>query len=206
VQEFRRDTPTFRNEEVYEKIAEPRAENELAAGGQEKAVSVKMPLTRGRGFVGWARLGLAIVALAGLVIGAATMGIGTEGILQEYEFEATLFGATIATAVLTIEDIFLTVRPTRKGVPQLGVGNVIGSVLFSVTGKLGIILLAGGSIVVGADVLTWHLPVLVVVTALAAYFLLTGRLKRWHGYTLLGLYIVYWAVSFAVFGGAPVEL
>ena len=84
-------------------------------------------------------------------------------------------------------------------------GNVIGSVVFSVTGKLGIILLAGG-IVVDDDVLTWHLPALIVVTALGAYFIFTGRLRRWHGVALLALYIVYWGVSFALFGEPPIEM
>ena len=55
------------------------------------------------------------------------------------------------------------------------------------------------------DVLTWHLPVLVVMTALAAYFIHTGRLRRWQGLVLLALYIAYWVVSFTVLGEAPVE-
>ena len=50
-----------------------------------------------------------------------------------------------------------------------------------------------------------HLPVLVGMTALAAYFLSTGQLKRWHGYVLLALYVAYWIVSFTVYGGAPVD-
>jgi cation:H+ antiporter len=154
---------------------------------------------------GWAHLGLAVVALAGLVVGAATVSTGTEGILETYGLEGTVFGATIVTAVLTMEDVFLTVEPFRRGVPEIGVGNVIGSVVFSVTGKLGITLLAGG-IVVGSDVFTWHLPALVVLTALAAYLLSTGRLTRWHGCILLALYVVYWVVSLVAFGEVPVEM
>lgn len=164
-----------------------------------------MPFARARALPGWADLGLAVLALAGLIIGAATRRTGTEGILETYGLEGTVLGATIAPAVLTIDDIFLTVEPFRKGVPEIGVGNVIGSVVFSVTGKLGITLLAGG-IVVGPDVLTWHLPALIALTGLAAYFLSTGRLKRWHGGTLLALYLVYWGVSVVAFGGAPIEL
>ncbi|MEU6644475.1 sodium:proton exchanger [Saccharomonospora sp. NPDC046836] len=164
-----------------------------------------MPFAEARRHSGWRGLVLAILALAGLIVGASTMGIGIEGILDTYGFEGTLFGATIVTVVLTIEDIFLTVEPARKGAPEIGVGNVIGSVIFSVTGKLGIILLAGG-LVIGSDVLSWHLPALIVLTWLAAYFLSTGRLRRWHGYLLLSLYVVYWAVSFGVLGTAPVEM
>ena len=164
-----------------------------------------VPFNKARPLPGWAGIGLAVVALVGLVAGAAIMSDGTEGILEEYEIGATLFGATIATLVLTLEDIVLTVEPTRRGAPEIGVGNVIGSVVFGVTAKLGIILLAGGSIVVDDDVLSWHLPVLVVMTALSAYFIHTGRLRRWHGFVLLALYIAYWVVSFTMLGEAPIE-
>lgn len=211
--ELRRNTPVFRNAEILEKIevggrggrpgGRAAGPNDMPTDKPPFAVTV--PFNNARKLPGWAGLVLAVLALVGLVAGAAATGIGTEGILAEYKIEGTLFGATIATLVLTIEDIFLTVEPTRKGAPEIGVGNVIGSVVFGVTGKLGIILVTGGSIVVGGDVLSWHLPVLVVVTALAAYFIYTGRLRRWHGYVLLALYIAYWVVSFTMFGGAPVE-
>lgn len=205
IREIRSDTPVFRDAEMYEGMTEADGGREVTDGGTEQSFSADMPFAEARELPGWAGLGLAILALCGLIIGAATTGMGTEGILQAYGLEGTLFGATIATAVLTIEDIFLTVEPVRKGAPEVGVGNVIGSIVFSVTGKLGVILLAGG-IVVGANVLTWHLPALIVLTAVAAYFIYTGKLKPWHGYTLLGLYIAYWAVSFVVFGTVPVEL
>ncbi|HEX2075125.1 MAG TPA: sodium:proton exchanger [Geodermatophilus sp.] len=224
--EFRRSVAVFRDVEIYEAAAvggpgggghpgrgaEPYARQDEPAGAGawadarlEQEIVDDMPFARARELPGWANLGLAVLALAGLIIGAATTSTGTEGILETYGLEGTVFGATIATAVLTIEDIFLTVEPFRKGVPEIGVGNVIGSVVFSVTGKLGITLLAGG-IVVGPDVLTWHLPALIALTGLAAYFLSTGRLKRWHGGTLLALYLVYWGVSVVAFGGAPIEL
>lgn len=225
VRESRGDTPVFRDAEMYEAYAVVReagadapltreaeahvhevapAATEPSDESAEQELSEYMPFAEARKRSGWTGLGLAVLALAGLIVGAATTGIGTEGILENYGLEGTVFGATIATAVLTIEDIFLTVEPARKGAPEIGVGNVIGSLVFSVTGKLGIILLAGG-LVVGSGVLTWHLPALIVLTGHAAYFLSTGRLKRWHGYTLLGLYVVYWIVSFIVYGTAPVE-
>jgi cation:H+ antiporter len=206
--ELRSTTPVFRNAEVLERIG---------AGGRRPPATgaarptdappfvVTVPFSKQRPLPGWAGVGLAVVALVGLVAGAALMSSGTEGILEEYGIEATLFGATIATLVLSLEDIVLTVEPTRRGAAEIGVGNVIGSVVFGVTAKLGVILLAGGSIAVDDDVLSWHLPVLVVMTALAAYFIHTGRLRRWHGFVLLALYVAYWAVSFTLLGEAPVE-
>ena len=224
VRELRRSVAVFRDVEVVEAATvggpgggvPPREGAETERGwsgggdawdepGPGRQVLDDVPVAERRELPGWAHLGLALLALAGLVIGAATTSAGTEGILETYGLEGTVFGATIVTVVLTLEDLFLTVEPFRRGVPEIGVGNVIGSVVFSVTGKLGITLLAGG-IVVGSDVLTWHLPSLIALTGLAAYFLSTGRLRRWHGCALLALYVAYWVVSLVAFGGAPVEL
>jgi cation:H+ antiporter len=43
------------------------------------------------------------------------------------------------------------------------------------------------------------------MTALSAIFLATGRLRRWHGAVLLGLYVVYFVVSLVAFSGVPVD-
>jgi cation:H+ antiporter len=235
VRESRGGQPVFRDAEMYEAYAVVRASRgetpgdtapapptatiddiggedtggddtgSEGTGKDEHRFSGDLPLVQLKARSGWISLALAVLAIAGLVVGSATVGIGTKGILRHFDLDDTLFGATIATLVLSIEDIFLTVEPVRKGAPEIGVGNVIGSVVFSLTGKLGIILLAGG-VVVGSDVLSWHLPVLIVLTGLAAYFLSTGRLRRWHGFTLLGLYVAYWIVSFGVFDGIPVDV
>jgi cation:H+ antiporter len=210
VKESRRETPTFRNLEVVEEYEEEEEEEEATARGHDNAVRAQaadtLSLFRRQGrWSGWINLGLAIVAICGIIIGAATVSEGSDQILHRYGIEGTVFGATIVTAVLTIEDLFLTVRPIRLGVPEIGIGNVIGSLIFSVTGKLGIVVLAGGSVAIGSSVLRWHLPALLVLTGVAAAFMWTGNLKRWHGFVLLALYIAYWVVSFVVYGGAPVE-
>jgi cation:H+ antiporter len=152
-----------------------------------------------------AAIALAVLALIGLVIGAVVAGEGTGGVLDTFGINGTVFGATIATLALSLEDIFLTVEPQRRGAPEIAVANIIGSVVFSVTGKLGIILLVGGAITVDQDVLTWHLPVLLVLTVLSAIFLATGRLRRWHGVVLLALYVAYFVVSLVVFNGVPLD-
>lgn len=208
VRESRGVRPVFRDAEMYEAYAVVRA----SGGAEVSSRDVPAPAPRLAGELpvggrraGWVGLGFAVLAVVGLIVGSATTSIGIGGILSDYGLDGTLFGATIATLVLTIEDVFLTVEPARKGAPEIGVGNVIGSVVFSVTGKLGIILLMGG-LVVGPGVLSWHLPALVVLTWVAAWFLSTGRLRRWHGFVLLGLYVFYWGVSFGVVGEVPVEV
>lgn len=226
--ESRADRPVFRDAELYEAFVLEQQEGGqggstavltrpatgsggegVSSGGESDSSGAefakRMPFAEAYRHSGWTGLALALLALAGVIAGAALTGMGTEGILEQFDLEETVFGATIATAVLTIEDIFLTVEPARKGAREIGVANVIGSAVFSVTGKLGVILLAG-SLIIDSKVLSWHLPALLVLTWLAAYFLWTGRLVRWHGVVLLGLYILYWVVTFFGMGIVPVEV
>lgn len=193
--ELKRTTEVFRNTDV----------TKVVDGGQSRTLSTELPFVPSGELSGWAWFGLSMVALAGIVVGAESMAIATEGIVEGYGIGGTVFGATLVTAVLTLEDIFLTVEPVRRGAPEIGIGNVIGSVIFSVTANVGVIALVG-DVAVGTDVLVWHLPVLVASTVAAAYFVWRGRLQPRHGYALLGLYAAYWVISLVVFGGAPIDL
>jgi cation:H+ antiporter len=217
--ESRRAVPTFRSAEVLEAVEAEEATHspELVrtgvgnsggggrTGGGAGSLYETGDLGRAKANKrpGWALLLLALLALIGLVAGAWVMAEGTEGIVEKYAIGGTVFGATIATLVLSLEDIFLTVEPFRRGAPAIGVGNVIGSVVFSVTAKVGIIALLGGALLITPEVFSWHLPALIVINGFAAYALFTGHLRRWHGVVLLVGYVAYWIVSFSVFGLVP---
>ncbi len=211
--ESRRAVPTFRSAEVLEAVDSPELVGAAAGGGRRSdgngGASLYETGELGRAKAndrpGGVLLLLALLALVGLVAGAWAMSEGTEGILEDFAISGTVFGATIATVVLSLEDIFLTVRPSRRGAPAIGVGNIIGSVVFSVTAKVGIIALVGGALLITPEIFTWHLPALVVINGFAAYALFTGHLRRWHGGVLLAGYVVYWAVSFSAFGLVPVD-
>lgn len=203
--ESRRAVPTFRGAEVPGAVQAPALVGAAAggAGGLYETGDIgRSPANRRPG---WVLLLLALLALAGLVVGAWAMTEGTEGILDGFAIGGTVFGATIATVVLSLEDIFLTVEPSRRGAPAIGVGNIIGSVVFSVTAKVGIIALVGGTLLITSEIFSWHLPALVVINGFAAYALWTGHLRRWHGVVLLAAYVAYWIISFTVFGLVPVD-
>jgi cation:H+ antiporter len=208
--ESRRAVPTFRSTEVLERMdSRELAAAGVGGGGGRGAADLYETGDVGRApsndRPGWVLLLLALLALIGLVVGAWAMTEGTEGILEDFAISGTVFGATIATLVLSLEDIFLTAEPARRGAPAIGIGNIIGSVVFSVTAKVGIIALIGGALLITPEFFSWHLPALVVINAFAAYALFSGHLRRWHGAALLVGYIAYWAISFSVFGLIPVD-
>ncbi|AEH35800.1 sodium:calcium antiporter [Halopiger xanaduensis] len=199
VREYRRDTPVFRNTELGEEL---QADGGIALPGSIEEISEDR-LVAGRSAAGWLWLGFAVLALVGVVFASMLLEAGSEVAVDGFGVEETVFGATVLTLILTFEDIMLTIEPVRRGVPEIGVGNVIGSVLFSVTGNVGVIMLLS-ELTISGSVLTFHLPAVIVVTALAAYFLHEGRVKRWHGFLLGGLYVAYWIVALVVFGGVPI--
>ncbi|UPW01979.1 sodium:proton exchanger [Halorussus gelatinilyticus] len=212
VREYRRETPVFRNTELGESVRsdggerDSRRGTERADGGHALPNSVaSIPEDRvvaGRTGSGWLWISLAVAALAGIVFASMLLEAGSEAVVEGTGIDGTVFGATVLTAILTFEDVMLTLEPVRRGVPEIGVGNVVGSVLFSVTGNVGVVMLLS-DLTISRSVLTFHLPAVVVVTALAAYFFHEGRLKRWHGALLGGLYVAYWVIALAAFGGVP---
>jgi len=158
----------------------------------------------GLSYAGYIWIGLAIVALAGVVFGSVLIETGSEVIIEKTGLEETVFGATVITLLLTFENVLLTLEPVRRGIPEIGVGHIIGSVVFSVTANIGFILLLA-DLRVSTDVLYFHFPALFVITGLGAYVIATGRIRRWHGALLGGLYVAYWVIAVFVFGNVPIS-
>lgn len=213
IREYQRDVPVFRSTELGEAIrsgsdseprtdggTQPRTDGGTALPGPVSQIPEDR-LVGNRS--GWIWVGFSILALIGIVLASILLETSSEVVIEGFGISGTVFGATILTAILTFEDIVLTLEPVRRGVPEIGAGNVIGSVLFSVTGNIGILTLVS-EVTIGSSVLIFHLPFIIVITLLAAYFMYQGKLKRWHGYLLSGLYIAYWVIAFTAFGGAPV--
>ncbi|MFT4921837.1 MAG: cation:H+ antiporter [Haloarculaceae archaeon] len=202
VRERQRDIPVFRNTELGQELSDLRTD-----GGVARPDAVEeIPEDRLLGNLvnsGLVWLVLSIVALAGIVAAAMLLEGGSEVVIEGVGIEGTVFGATFLTLILTFEDILLTIEPVRRGFPEIGVGNVIGSVLFSVTGNVGVIMFLS-DLQISSSVLGFHLPAMIVVTSLAAYFFYQGKLKRWHGLLLAGLYVAYWVIALVVFSGVPI--
>jgi cation:H+ antiporter len=197
--EHRRNVPVFRDTDVVERV-----ETDGGVTTHDRIESIREDAFVGdRAYAGYVWIGLAVVALAGVVLGSVLIEAGSEVVLEETGIEETVFGATVVTLLLTFENVLLTLEPVRHGFPEIGIGHVIGSVVFSVTGNIGFVLLLA-DLNVGASVLYFHLPALLVLTGLGAYFVATRRLRRWHGALLGGLYVAYWLVAVFVLGGVPI--
>lgn len=137
------------------------------------------------------RLVLRVVAgLAGLLVGAELLVFGTERIVTELGVSETAFGLLVVAAAVSFEEVVLEALPAFRGFPELSVGNALGTLVFLLTGSLGVILLAR-PIDVPRAVTSYHLPALVLAVVLAGALLARGRLGRREGALLVVAYAAY---------------
>lgn len=84
----------------------------------------------------------------------------------------------------------LEALPAFRGFPELSVGNALGTLVFLLTGSLGVIVLAA-PIDVPAGVTGYHLWALGLAVMLAGALLARGRIGRIEGTALLVAYVLY---------------
>lgn len=128
--------------------------------------------------------------LAGLVVGAELLVFGTQRIVTELDVSETVFGLLVVAAAVSFEEVVLEALPAFRGFPELSVGNALGTLVFLLTGSLGLIVLAG-PLDVPSAVTAYHLPALAVSVLLAGGVLARGRLGRLEGGVLVAAYAAY---------------
>jgi cation:H+ antiporter len=128
--------------------------------------------------------------LAGLVLGAELLVFGTGRVVAELDLSETVFGLLVVAAAVSFEEIVLEALPAFRGYPELSVGNALGTLVFLLTGSLGVIVIAG-PIDVPPSVISYHLPALGLTAALACALLGRGRLGRPEGAWLILAYAAY---------------
>lgn len=146
-------------------------------------------------YEGWYQVGIALVATLGMTVGSELAVTGARDLLSVLGVTGLVFGATVMRFVASLEELFLTVEPVRQGRPHLGVGNVVGSVLFFVTANAGVLALVG-PIDTSGTVLTVHWPFFLVALLSVAVVFFRGRVGRPEGFALLGLYAAYWGANY----------
>jgi cation:H+ antiporter len=137
------------------------------------------------------RLWLRVAAgLAGLLVGAEILVFGTERVVTELSLSETTFGLLVIGAAVSFEEVVLEALPAFRGFPELSVGNALGTLVFLLTGSLGVVALAR-PLEVPHAVTSYHLPALAISVALAGGLLARGRLHRPEGALLVAAYAIY---------------
>jgi cation:H+ antiporter len=139
--------------------------------------------------------------LAGLALltgGGWLIGEGLRTTVRQLGIPQTLLGNTALAAAIEAEELARFAVPARRGRPEIGLGNIAGTVVHFAALNAGIIAIVK-PLSFGGDTTRFYLPVAVASPAiLAAVLVLRKRLGRIEGAALTGLYVAYVAVAIAI--------
>lgn len=145
--------------------------------------------------------GLRLVAgLALLTGGGWLIGQGLRTTVRRLGVSATLLGNTALAAAVEAEELARFAVPARRGRPEIGLGNIAGTVVHFAALNAGIIALVK-PLTLDTDTTRFYLPVGAASPAILALVLVVRkRLGRIEGAALTGLYAAYVAAAIAISG------
>jgi cation:H+ antiporter len=139
-----------------------------------------------------------LVGLALLTGGGWMIGEGLRTTVRQLGVPATLLGNTALAAAVEAEELARFAVPARRGRPEIGLGNIAGTVVHFAALNAGIIAIVK-PLTFGGDTTRFYLPVAVASPAiLAAVLVVRKQLGRIEGAALTGLYAAYVAVAIVV--------
>jgi cation:H+ antiporter len=129
--------------------------------------------------------------LAVLSAGGTLMGEGLRSTVDRLGVSDTLLGNTAIAASVEAEEVGRVAAPTKRGKPELALGNIAGTIVHFIAFNAGVIALVK-PLSLDSATLDLHLPVAVASTALLCGLIaLRGRIGRLEGAVLLVLYAAY---------------
>ncbi|HET6870836.1 MAG TPA: hypothetical protein VFH80_33300 [Solirubrobacteraceae bacterium] len=161
---------------------------ELLGGDDDDDEHVRWPVLR------------LLAGLALLTGGGWLIGEGLRTTVRQLGIPQTLLGNTALAAAIEAEELARFAVPARRGRPEIGLGNIAGTVVHFAALNAGIIAIVK-PLSFGGDTTQFYLPVAVASPAiLAAVLVVRKRLGRLEGAGLTALYVAYVAVAIAITG------
>ena len=152
-----------------------------------------------------------LLEIAKLVGGAGLIAVGADLLVDNGTLIAVALNVPEAVIALTfvaigtsLPELVTAITSLLKGHGALSLGNIIGANIFNLVLVSGLATtlspfhLPAGNTILGVNAsLLVDLPVMLAVMAIMTLpALFVGRLRRWQGYTLLGIYAAFFTVQF----------
>lgn len=149
------------------------------------------------------------INIAKFVFGAAAIVLGAQLLIDNGSALArmlnvpdSIIAATMIAIGTSLPELVTTITAIRKKQSSLSVGNIIGANIMDLTLIMPLCaLIQGKSMIVERQGMLLDIPACFVISAAALIpALISGKFKRWIGYLIGGLYIVYLIIMFTSFG------
>ncbi len=103
---------------------------------------------------------------------------------------ASIISVTALALGTSLPEIVVSISATRRGDHAMAMGNILGSNIFNTYAVMAIPSFFG-TLIVPQEILSFHLPFMIVVTALMGIICLSKKISRWEGVMLLIFYAFF---------------
>ncbi|HPQ81756.1 MAG TPA: calcium/sodium antiporter, partial [bacterium] len=144
-------------------------------------------------------LAMTLGGLAVVVVGARLMVPCAVEVAFRFRVPEDVIAATLVALGTSLPELVTAIAAVRKGHPEITVGNIVGADVLNCLFVIGAAASAR-PLDVPANFFTFHFPAMLVILFSFRLFIHTshGKFRRRHGVWLLGLYLAYVAVTYAL--------
>lgn len=145
---------------------------------------------RGVRAVFYTLLGLVLLIAAGRFIVT-----GATGVALSFGLSAFVIGAVVVAVGTSVPELATTVLARLRGHDEVGLGTILGSNIFN-----GLFIIAVAALISPIPIVWPQVPIALLFGLVVVLCIIPGKrgvLQRWRGVALLGLYLVYVAVTLA---------
>jgi cation:H+ antiporter len=136
-------------------------------------------------------LGVALGGLISVVVGGKLLVDGAVGLARSIGISETVIGLTIVAVGTSAPELVTSVMAAARRQTDVAFGNIVGSNIYNILGIAGVTALVAPT-QVPPEIITFHAPVMVLVSVVMFGFAWTGfRIGRREGGLLLAGYIGY---------------
>lgn len=132
-----------------------------------------------------------------LFLGGEALVRGAVSLAEKLGISTLIIGLTIVAYGTSAPELVVSAQAALKGLPDIALGNIIGSNISNILLVLGISALIF-PIKTDAILLKREAPLLLIVTAILIGFAFTGSINMWHGIIFLIITLIYTIYIFSV--------
>lgn len=131
-----------------------------------------------------------ILGLATLVVGGEFLVRGAIGIAKKAQISTLVIGMTVVSFGTSAPELFVSIGSALDGIPEIAVGNVVGSNIANIALVLGATVLVL-PIVVDRNSKIIDFPMMMLATVLFLVFMLDLKIERYEGIILFVILAIF---------------
>ena len=125
-----------------------------------------------------------------LVIGGECLVRGAVALANKMGVPTLIVGLTIVSFGTSAPEMVISIQAVLDGLPDISIGNIIGSNIANILLVLGITAVIA-PIAVDSKILKRDAPLMMFATVLFAAFMFSGQISRIHAAIFLGMMVIY---------------